>query len=426
MNELISKVYGLILTTNKADQLKLFEALRQEWNKTQFEKNLYSVISSLMDKSKDVNVMTVTLEFRERGLFTKEIMNKISLLANNLRSDEFLRVNNILGSLAYQNAVRTAKNASDKINQLIQSENFTVEQFNTIYEKALTSLKTNEKTDKSNAELIFEVLDRHNRRKKGEIFGIDLGFINLKNKVEIEDVDLMIIGARPAMGKTAFAVQVAINVGIKQNKKVAFFSLEMSAQQMIRRIIGNLANVDTLKIKNGECNADELQRIYMVQEMPELDNIKIFEGSHNIRQIGIEINEMQLNGGCDLFIIDYLQKVIPTSGKNRYEQVTQVSNGAKYLTQNLKIPGLALAQLNRESAKTGKLPTLPDLKESGEIEQDASIVGFLHRPEYYGEEITSNGSSAANVCEFILAKQREGNIGIYEMNVDLKTSKFFD
>jgi replicative DNA helicase len=426
MNELISKVYGLILTTNKADQLKLFEALRQEWNKTQFEKNLYSVISSLMDKSKDVNVMTVTLEFRERGLFTKEIMNKISLLANNLRSDEFLRVNNILGSLAYQNAVRTAKNASDKINQLIQSENFTVEQFNTIYEKALTSLKTNEKTDKSNAELIFEVLDRHNRRKKGEIFGIDLGFINLKNKVEIEDVDLMIIGARPAMGKTAFAVQVAINVGIKQNKKVAFFSLEMSAQQMIRRIIGNLANVDTLKIKNGECNADELQRIYMVQEMPELDNIKIFEGSHNIRQIGIEINEMQLNGGCDLFIIDYLQKVIPTSGKNRYEQVTQVSNGAKYLTQNLKIPGLALAQLNRESAKTGKLPTLPHLKESGEIEQDASIVGFLHRPEYYGEEITSNGSSAANVCEFILAKQREGNIGIYEMNVDLKTSKFFD
>jgi replicative DNA helicase len=426
MNELISKVYGLILTTNKADQLKLFEALRPEWNKTQFEKNLHSVISSLMDKSKDVNVMTVTLEFRERGLFTKEIMNKISLLANNLRSDEFLRVNNILGSLAYQNAVRTAKNASDKINQLIQSENFTVEQFNNIYEKALNSLKTNEKTDKSNAELIFEVLDRHNRRKKGEIFGIDLGFISLKNIVEIEDVDLMVIGARPAMGKTAFAVQVAINVGIKQNKKVAFFSLEMSAQQMIRRIIGNLANVDTLKIKNGECNADELQRIYMVQEMPELSNIKIFEGSHNIRQIGIEINEMQLNGGCDLFIVDYLQKVIPTSGKNRYEQVTQVSNGAKYLTQNLKIPGLALAQLNRESAKTGKLPTLPDLKESGEIEQDASIVGFLHRPEYYGEEITSNGTPAENVCEFILAKQREGNIGIYEMNVELKTSKFFD
>lgn len=426
MNELISKVYGLILTTNKADQLKLFEAIRPEWNKTQFEKNLYSVISSLMDQSKDVNVMTVTLEFRERGLFTKEIMNKISLLANNLRSDEFLRVNNILGSLAYQNAVRTAKNASDKINQLIQSENFTVEQFNTIYENALNSLKTNEKTDKSNAELIFEVLDRHNRRKKGEIFGIDLGFINLKNIVEIEDVDLMVVGARPAMGKTAFAVQVAINVGIKQNKKVAFFSLEMSAQQMIRRIIGNLANVDTLKIKNGECNADELQRICMVQEMPELDNIKIFEGSHNIRQIGIEINEMQLNGGCDLFIVDYLQKVIPTSGRNRYEQVTQVSNGAKYLTQNLKIPGLALAQLNRESAKTGKLPTLPDLKESGEIEQDASIVGFLHRPEYYGEEITSNGTPAENVCEFILAKQREGNIGIYEMNVDLKTSKFFD
>ena len=102
-----------------------------------------------------------------------------------------------------------------------------------------------------------------------------------------------------------------------------------------------------------------------------------------------------------------------------------MSNGVKLIAQNMGIPCVALAQLSRDSSKLGKRPSLPDLKESGEIEQDASIVGFLHRPEYYGEDSTINGNSATNVCEFIIGKNREGELGLWEMNVDLKTSKFW-
>ena len=134
---------------------------------------------------------------------------------------------------------------------------------------------------------------------------------------------------------------------------------------------------------------------------------------------------MKLNKGCDLFIVDYLQKVLPSrSNSSRYEQVTSVSNGIKYISQNMKIPSLCLAQLNRDNAKSGKLPSLPDLRESGEIEQDASIVAFLHRPEYYGEDETSLGYDSKDVCEFLVAKNREGIIDRFEFKVDLKTSQF--
>ena len=126
----------------------------------------------------------------------------------------------------------------------------------------------------------------------------------------------------------------------------------------------------------------------------------------------------------DIVIIDYLKKILPKSKGSRYEQVTEVSNGVKRISQNMKIPCVALAQLSRDSAKIGKLPTLTDLKESGEIEQDASIVAFLHRPEYYGEDITSNGNRAENIAEILVAKNREGSVGKFEMGINLSLSKF--
>lgn len=426
MSKLLKRVYGLILTTKRNEQIQLFDAIKESWNKTQFEKNLYSVVGDLLDQNKEVDILTVNIEFKNRGLFTKDVSMQISQYANGIPSDAFLSINQTLSLIHYQNDVETAKNASEKINQLIDSENFTKDGFLKIIETATKEIETKERVNKSNPEIIFEILERHNKRKKGEKFGIDLGFITLKDSIEIENVDVMIVGARPAMGKTAFAVQTLINTAIRQNKRVAFFSLEMSSAQIMRRIIGNLGDIDTMKIKNGECNSEELDRIFMIQEMPELDNIKIFEGSHNIRQIGIAINEMTVNGGCDFVIIDYLQKILPTGNRSRYEQVTQISNGVKYIAQNLKIPIMALAQLSRNSAQIGKLPTLTDLKESGEIEQDASIVTFLHRPEYYGEDLTSDGTPSEGVCEFLIAKNREGNIGKYELNVNLATSKFFD
>ena len=136
------------------------------------------------------------------------------------------------------------------------------------------------------------------------------------------------------------------------------------------------------------------------------------------------MNEIQRDSPVDLFVVDYLQKIQPKNTRSRYEQVTEISNGLKLISQNMKIPCVAFAQLSRDSSKMGKRPSLPDLKESGEIEQDASIVAFLHRPEYFGEHETINGNDATGKCEFIIAKNREGEIGIHEFNVNLPISKF--
>ena len=137
---------------------------------------------------------------------------------------------------------------------------------------------------------------------------------------------------------------------------------------------------------------------------------------------------MKINGyeDIELIVIDYLQKILPEKNDNRYQEVTKISNNVKRLVMSQRIPCIALAQLNRDSARSGKRPSLPDLKESGEIEQDASIVAFLHRPEYYGETMDENGNSMEGIGEFITAKNRDGQIGIVEMQVDLPTSRWSD
>jgi replicative DNA helicase len=256
--------------------------------------------------------------------------------------------------------------------------------------------------------------------RNGKISGIDLKYSILNQIVLLESVDMMVIGARPAMGKTAFAINTMIRMAFA-GYVVAFFSLEMSTKQIFRRIISNITGIDSNRIKYGHLNASEEQLIKNCMLMPEMKNIIIHEGSHTINDISSKLNEIK---NCDVFFVDYLQKITPMKNGSRYDAVSQISNGIKHISQNMHIPSIALAQLSRDSSKVGKRPSLPDLKESGEIEQDASVVAFLHRPEYYGETETFNGMDATNICEFIVGKNREGEIGIFEMTIDLKTSKF--
>ncbi len=190
---------------------------------------------------------------------------------------------------------------------------------------------------------------------------------------------------------------------------------------MMRRILSNLAEVDSNRIKYGEMNNQELERVNVVKFDERLNNIILVEGTQNINTIArsISVNKP------DIVLVDYLQKVKGTGKEDLYTSVTKVSNGLKEICQNMHVPIIAMAQLSRpDASRVGKRPSLPDLRQSGEIEQDASIVGFLHRPEYYGDEILEDGSNANGVCEIIIAKNREGEIGVYPLSVDLKTSNF--
>ena len=225
------------------------------------------------------------------------------------------------------------------------------------------------------------------------------------------------------MGKTAYAVSTAVRMAMA-GKRVLYFSLEMSKEQIFRRVVGNLAGIDTNKIKYGLCNDREIDLIYKVQALPALENLIVIEGTKTISEISALVAKYNNDKPLDVFIVDYIQKIQATTNRGRYEAVTEISNGVKLISMGSAVPCIALAQLSRDSSRTGKRPSLPDLKESGELEQDASIVAFIHRPEYYGETETYNGLDATNIAEFIIGKNREGELGIYDFSVDLSISKF--
>ena len=237
----------------------------------------------------------------------------------------------------------------------------------------------------------------------------------------------MVVGGRPAMGKTAWAISLLRNLCFNENKVVVFYSLEMAHDRIIRRIISNILGINSNHIKYGQCSDSELKKIEELKSSPAWNNLVIFDGSHTTKDIEAKLQTVKnKDKEVDLFMIDYLQKIMPGKSENRYQEVTKISNDVKRIVMAHRVPCIALAQLSRDVGRSGKRPSLPDLKESGEIEQDASIVSFLHRPEYYGELVDEEGNDMEGMGEFIIAKNRDGGIGINKMIVKLETSEWND
>jgi replicative DNA helicase len=423
MKAVIEQIFGLMLHQSKEDCVETFNRIDERFLKTGFQKRIHQAIGQLIKERKAIDLLTITMQFKENGWFDQKIVVQISQLTSQSYSlTSTLRLSSMFEQCIQELVFEKALSIRNQIDVLLESENLTLTKFQEIIQSG-NDVKFEEKKEKSNVDVIFDVVKDHLDAKQGIICGTGIGYSFLNQVVLLEAVDVMIVGARPAMGKTAFGVNTLIKMAF-QGKKVAFFALEMTKKQMVRRILANISGIDSNKIKYGNCNEEEMQRIYAIQELDIWKDIFIFEGSHSINDIASEMNKLKREHQIDLFFVDYIQKIQPKSSRSRYEVVSEISNGLKLICQNLLIPCVAFAQLSRDSSKMGKRPSLPDLKESGEIEQDASIVAFLHRPEYYGETETYNGNDSANVCELLIAKNREGELGIWEMVVDLKTSKF--
>lgn len=254
-------------------------------------------------------------------------------------------------------------------------------------------------------------------KTKGNVTGIPTGFIDLDYKLSgLQRSDLVLIAARPSMGKTAFVLNIAQHVAFRQNLAVAIFSLEMSKEQLVNRLFSLESHVDAQVLRNGN--------------LTDTDWEKLIEGAGTIgssRMIiddtsGISISEMRskcrkykLEQGLDLIIIDYLQLMTggtQDSKGNREQEVAFISRTLKAIAKELNVPIIALSQLSRATELRGgsKRPQLSDLRESGAIEQDADIVAFIHRPEYYGINQDENGMPTAGMAEIIIAKHRNGAV----------------
>jgi replicative DNA helicase len=322
---------------------------------TPFYQRLYESFEKILSQGRAVDPIEVINHFRENGWADKKLALSISSLASSAHPGTQMYLNSILGEIEHSYQIYKATNISAQIKDLIDSGNYTEEKYLSIIETAKPKRKI--LPEQSNIDTIFAVVNDHNNAKQGILPGLTMPWLSLQKEIILEDVDVMIVGARPAMGKTAFAVSLIVNMVYSQGLKIAFFSLEMSRKQIVRRIVSNLSSIDSNRIKFGECTASEIDRIYKIQESQELNNITIYEGSHSIKDISQKISELKRNGGVDLVVIDYLQKIIPRSKGSRYEQVTEVSNGVKMIAQNMHVPVIALAQLSRAGAQVGKLPT---------------------------------------------------------------------
>ena len=260
--------------------------------------------------------------------------------------------------------------------------------------------------------VVEETLDKITKlyENKAGITGLPTGFRDLDRLTSgLQPSDLILVAARPSMGKTAFTLNIAQNVGVKQHKTVAFFSLEMSQEQLVQRLLCQIAHIDSQKLRTGQLNSDD--------EWPKLTDAcdKLYQAPIYIDDTpGISVTEMRSKArrlkaehGLDLIIVDYLQLMQGRNSESRQQEISEISRSLKALARELKVPLIALSQLSRSvESRQDKRPMLSDLRESGALEQDADIVSFLYREDYYDKETENQ-----HITEIILAKHRNGPVG---------------
>lgn len=261
-----------------------------------------------------------------------------------------------------------------------------------------------------------------------EITGIATGFYDFDKLTSgLHENELIIIAARPAMGKTAFAVNLAVNAAINSKKNVALFNLEMSAEQLAMRMISAQGGIDQNKLKTGRLEHNDWKKVN--EAMSELSETNLYiedTSGISVSEIRAKCRRLATQGpGLGLVVIDYLQLIEGSSkyAGNRQQEVSEISRSLKTMAMELSVPVIALAQLSRSvELRENKRPIMSDLRESGSIEQDADIVAFLYRDDYYNK--SASEQTNISVTELIIGKHRNGNTGTIELLFERNMSNF--
>lgn len=253
-------------------------------------------------------------------------------------------------------------------------------------------------------------------KQKGNITGLETGFRDLDAKTAgLQKSDLILIAARPAMGKTAFVLNIAEYVALHSNSTIALFSLEMSKEQLVKRMLAMNSMVDSQKIRTGDLEDDDWDKLVGSVRKIGNSNLVIDDTSGiTASELRSKCRKLKIEQGLDLVIIDYLQLMTGAGkrkGDSRQQEISDISRSLKVMARELNVPVIALSQLSRAvESRPDKRPMLSDLRESGAIEQDADIVMFIYRDEYYNPDSEKKG-----VAEVIVAKQRSGPTGPVEL-----------
>jgi len=277
----------------------------------------------------------------------------------------------------------------------------------------------------------FERIEKLAHSTGSGITGVATGYSKLDEMTAgLQPSDLAILAGRPSMGKTAFALNIARNAAVDYGLPVGLFSLEMSSDALVTRLLCTEARVNQMSVRTGKLNKDEMNRL--THNIDIILDAPIFiddSPSMNVLELQAKARRLKAEKNVQLIIVDYLQLMEGHKGENRQQEITHISRSIKGIAKELEIPVLALSQLSRavEQRDKSKKPQLSDLRESGAIEQDADLVMFVYRPEYYGiGEFEDTGQSTHNVCEIIIGKQRNGPTGSLRLTFLKEFGKFAD
>ncbi len=397
---------------------------------------IYSAIVSLGAKQRPIDMLTVTEQLRADGtlddaggpLRISELTGRVSSAAN---IEFHARI------VAQKYIARELIHFSSMVQQKAFDESIDVYDLMQEAEGGLFEISKNTlKRDVVQIDpIISEALKKIQEASNSEsgLSGLQTGFHDLDKKTSgWQNSDLVIIAARPAMGKTAFVLSMAKNMAVDFSTPVAMFSLEMSNLQLVNRLISNVCELESEKIKSGQLSQPEwdnlmarTKRLYSAPlYVDDTPSLSVFELRTKARRLVRE-------HGVKIIIIDYLQLMNASGMKfgSREQEVSTISRSLKGLAKELNIPIIALSQLNRSvetrDDKHGKRPQLSDLRESGAIEQDADIVCFIHRPEYYTRSSEdAEGKDIRGLAEFIIAKHRSGSVGDVKMRFRGQFARF--
>ncbi|MCC0633323.1 MULTISPECIES: replicative DNA helicase [Clostridioides] len=409
-------ILGSILLDKDAI-ITVTETIRPDDFYKEAHKIIYECMITLSNKGEPIDLITLTEELRKQGhlndiggiSYITSLSTIVPTTSNVKYYADIVKEKSVLRKLikASNEIINLGYSGATKIEDVLEQA-----------EKRIFDI-SQEKTSDDFKSINLVLMDAYDMieklyTNKSDVTGITTGFKDLNKKINgLQRTDLILVAARPAMGKTAFSLNLVQNAALKGDASVAVFSLEMSKEQLVQRMLSSQSSVELKKIKTGTLNDNDWPRI--IDAMAVLSDAKI----HIDDTPGIKISELRskcrklkIEKGLDLVLIDYLQ-LMEGEGNNesRQQEISKISRSLKVLAKELNCPVVALSQLSRApEQRADHRPMLSDLRESGAIEQDADIVMFLYRDEYYHAD-----SESKNIGEIIIAKNRHGETGSVEL-----------
>ena len=383
----------------------------------QQNREIFEAIYEMFNFSQTIDPVTVLEKLRELGYYTDKTRDYVlQLMDITPTAAHAARYANIVRDKAM---LRGLDRAGKDIVELVAEQTGTPAEMLETAEKKIYALRKGERGDSLEhiGTILHKVFDHLTELSQSDsaIPGLSTGLRDLDNKINgLNKSDLVLIAARPAMGKTSFALNIGLNVAKKYDRTVAFFSLEMSREQLAMRLLSGESFVDSQKMATGKLAEDEWEKLGMASVALSQTDIRVDDNpSITVAEMNAKLRRVDNLG---LVIIDYLQLMTGSGyskggGENRVQVVSEISRALKIMAKELNVPVICLSQLSRgPESRTDKRPMLSDLRESGAIEQDADVVLFLYRDDYYNPD-----SEEKNVAECIVSKNRHGEVGTVKL-----------